>query len=60
MICVHMTQKDECLHCLRGELEAVREALDALRAWAERQPCLCEIDGESTCSKCVVLAGGRA
>lgn len=57
-ICLHMTQREECLHCLRAELSSVREALELLTEWARNQPCTCEADGESVCARCTVLGVG--
>lgn len=57
-ICLHMSQQENCLHCLKAEVEQLRQESAQLWTYVMRQPCTCEAEGEVTCERCQALGVG--
>lgn len=59
-ICLHMSQQENCLHCLKAEVEQLRQESAALWTYVMRQPCACDPEQPGkACERCFALVGGH-
>ena len=59
-ICLHMCPQEECLHCLKAEVEQLRQESAVMWTYILRQPCTCDPEQPDKASeRCFALVGGH-